>query len=96
MRLVIEHLLKLSSGHEEDPTNKRLVVVERMKFRRRHMQGASLRKTVLQLVVQREEVNVVHSNVVTLLTAQEKTNIQQRSTIKPINRGCIYKVCKNC
>ena len=40
------------------------------------MQGAHLRKTVLQLVVQGEEVNVVHGNIVTLLTAQEKTNIQ--------------------
>ena len=34
------------------------------------MQGAGLGKTVLQLVVQGEEINVVHGNIVTLFTAQ--------------------------
>ena len=47
------------------------------------MKGAVGGELVAELVVEGEEVYVVHDHVVTLVPAEEEANIEERGTIKP-------------
>ncbi len=47
------------------------------------MEGALGGKVVLEVIVEGEEINVVHDHVVTLIPAQQEANVEERGTIKP-------------
>lgn len=77
---------KLFSCHGQNSTDKLLIVVKRVKLRCRDMQRTLGRVAILEVIVERQEVNVMHHHVVTLILTQHKTNVQERGTVKP---GCM-------
>ncbi len=48
------------------------------------MEWSSVRVAIMEVIIKREEVHIMHHHVVTLVTTQEETNIQKRGTIKPV------------
>ena len=63
------NLFKLLAGHDENSTNVGIIVVEWMEIRRCYVQGAVLIVCIEEVVVEGEEVDVVHDHVVTLIPA---------------------------
>ena len=47
------------------------------------MEGTRHRVVVAEIVVERQEIDVVHDHVVTLVAAQEKADVQERGTVEP-------------
>ena len=87
-RTNVTHLLVLIARHNEDTSNKSLVVVEWVEGGGGDMEGPSGWVLVMQVIVEREKVNVMHDKVVTLVPTQQEANIEEGSTIKsgqPIN-----------
>lgn len=52
----------------------------------RNVVGAIRGVLVLEVVIERKEVHIVHHHVVTALSAQEETHIQKTGSIKPVCR----------
>lgn len=56
-------------GEEQDSSYIRLVVVKGVQLRRGHVEGPVLGEAVIQSLVQRQQVHVVHGQVVRLVPA---------------------------
>ena len=88
MGWLLSYPLKLFSGHNENPTHKRAVVVEGVELRGGDMKRTLSWVAVLEGIVQWKEVYIMHCHVVTLLPAQQKSNVQQHGSVKPGGDNC--------
>ncbi len=69
-------------GEQQDSSHVGLVVVQRVQLRRGHVERSVLWETVVQSVVQRQQVHVVHRQVVCVITALQVTHVDQRRSVK--------------
>ena len=68
---------------QEDSTHKRFVVVQGVKVGSSQMEGAVLRKHIMQVRIDRKQVNIMHGHVVTLSSGLQVPDIDQGSTVEP-------------
>ena len=45
------------------------------------------RVAVQEIIIHRQQVNVMHYHVVTLITTEQKTDVQKRGTVEPVING---------
>ena len=76
-------LFKLVPSERQNSSNKGLVVVARVEGGRGDVVGPRGRIAVLQLVVHREEVHIVHRDVVTAIATHEEPSVQETGSIEP-------------
>lgn len=69
-------------GEQQDSSHVCLVVVQRVQLRRGHVERPALRETIVQSVVQRQQVHVVHRQVVCVVPALQVTHIDKRRPVK--------------
>lgn len=70
-------------GEQQDSSHVRLVVVQRVQIRRRHVKWSILREAIIQSVIQRQQVHIVHRQVVCVISALQVTHVDQRRSVKP-------------
>ncbi len=62
-------------------------MVEWVELRRRDVVGSPVGVAITDVIVQRQEVNVVHDNVVTRVSAEQESNVEEGSTVEPGSLG---------
>lgn len=81
------HQLVVLLGEQQDAADISLVVVERVELWGGHVEGPSLRKAIVQLLVEREQVNVMHGNVVRAVAALQEAHVDKRRPVEPVQGG---------
>lgn len=81
------NLLKLLSCHHEDATDKRFIMIQWVEFGGGYVHGTTSRIRVFQVIIHREEVNIMHDKIVTVVSSQHKPNIQEHGSVKSIDKG---------
>lgn len=79
------HLLEVFSVHQQNTTDERLIMVFRMQFRRRNMQRSVFGVVVQQLFVDRQQINVMHCNVIVFGFCVQKSDVYQRGTVESVS-----------
>lgn len=74
-------------GEQQDSSYVGLVVVQRVQLGRGHVERSVLGETVVQSFVQRQQVHVVHRQVVCVVTALLVTHVDQRCSVKSETTG---------
>ena len=74
---------KVLISDQEDSTHKRFVVVQGVKVGGSQMEGAVLRKHIMQVRIDRKEVNIMHGHVVTLSSGLQVPHVDQGGTVEP-------------
>lgn len=73
----------MSLGEQQDASHVGLVVVERVQLGRGHVERPVLGETVVQGVVQGQQVHVVHRQVICVVAALQVTDVDERRSVKP-------------
>ena len=69
-------------GEQQDSSHVGLVVVQRVQLGRGHVERSLLGETVIQSFVQRQQVHVVHGQVVGVVPALRVADVDQRRSVK--------------
>lgn len=78
------HQLVVLLGEKEDAAHVGLVMVERVELWGGHMEGPSLREAIVQLLIEGEQVHVVHCNVVGAVAALQEAHIDECCPVEPV------------
>lgn len=78
------HQLVVLLGKQQDATNVGLVVVERVELWGGHVEGPSLWEAIVQLLIEWEQVHVVHGNVVCAVAAFQEARVDERCPVEPV------------
>lgn len=78
------HQLVVLLGKQQDATNVGLVVVERVELWGGHVEGPSLWEAIVQLLIEREQVHVVHGDVVCAVAAFQEARVDECCPIEPV------------
>lgn len=70
-------------GQQQNAAHIGLVVVERVELWGGHMEGPSLREAIVQLLIEREQVHIVHGDVVCAVAALQEAHIDECCPIEP-------------
>jgi hypothetical protein len=52
-----------------------------------HVEGPSLRETIVQLLVEGEQVHIMHSNVIRAVAALQEAHIDECCSVEPVQGG---------
>jgi len=77
------HHLIVLLGEQQDAAHVGLIVVERVQLRGCHVEGSCLREAVVQLLVERQEIDVMHRDVVGVVAALQEAHVDQGCPVKP-------------
>lgn len=86
-RLAGPHQLVVLLGEQQDAADIGLVVVERVELWGGHVEGPCLREAIVQLLVEREQVHVVHGDVVCAVAALQEAHIDECRPVEPVQNG---------
>lgn len=81
------HQLVVLLGEQQDAANIGLVVVERVELRGGHVEGPSLREAIVQLLIEREQIHVMHGNVVRAVAALQEAHVDEGRPVEPVQGG---------
>lgn len=80
------HLLKLLARHDQNSTDKSLVMIKWVELWGGDMEWTHGRELVNKMIIEGQKVNVMHDHKITLIFAQEETDVQERGPIESKNR----------
>ena len=69
---------------QQNTAYERPIVILRVKFRGSHVERPDVRVTVVEVRVQRQEVDIVHADVIAFRRTLEEADIDQGSTVEPV------------
>lgn len=69
-------------GEQQDSSYVRLVMVKGVQLRRGHVERTVLGEAVIQSLVQRQQVHVMHRQVVRVVPALQVTHVDQRRSVE--------------
>lgn len=78
------HQLVVLLGKQQDATDVGLVVVEWVELRRGHVEGPGLWEAIVQLLIEREQVHIVHGDVVCAVAALQKARVDECCPVEPV------------
>lgn len=78
------HQLVVLLGEQQDAAHIGLVVVERVELWGGHVEGPGLREAIIQLLIEREQIHVVHGDVVCAIAALQEAHVDECRPIEPI------------
>lgn len=78
------HQLVVLFGQQQNAAHIGLVVVERVELWGGHMEGPSLWEAIVQLLIEREQVHIVHGDVVCAVAALQEAHIDECCPIEPM------------
>lgn len=78
------HQLVVLFGQQQNAAHIGLVVVERVELWGGHMEGPSLWEAIVQLLIEREQVHVVHGDVVCAVAALQEAHVDECCPIEPM------------
>lgn len=81
-----QYHLVMFLGEQQDPAHVGFVVVKRMQLGRSHVKRSVCRKTVVQSVIERQQVHVVHGQVVGVVATLQEADVDQRRAVKSETR----------
>lgn len=81
------HQLVVLLGEQQDAADIGLVVVEGVELWGGHMEGPCLREAIVQLLVEREQVHVVHGDVVCAVAALQEAHVDECRPVEPVQDG---------
>lgn len=74
-------------GEQQDATDVGLVVVERVELWGGHVEGPSLREAIVQLLVERKQIHIVHGDVVRAVAALQEAHVDECCPVEPVQGG---------
>ena len=77
------HQLVVLLREQQDAAHIGLVVVERVELWGGHVEGPSLREAIIQLLIEREQIDVMHGNVVCAVAALQEAHIDECCPVEP-------------
>lgn len=85
-------------GEQQDSSHIRLVVVQWVQLRRGHVERPVLGETIVQSVILRQQVHIVHRQVVRVVPALQVTHIDQRRPVKSEKhkKQCLVSAAFHC
>lgn len=78
------HQLVVLLGQQQDAAHVGLVVVERVELRGSHVEGPGLGEAIVKLLVEGQQVHVVHGDVVRAVAALQEAHVDERCPVKPV------------
>lgn len=80
-------------GEQQDAADVGLVVVERVELWGGYMEGTRLGEAVVQLRVEREQVHVMHGDVVRAVATLQEAHVDEGCPIEPVRGSRDWAGC---
>lgn len=83
----LSYQLVVLLGEQQDASYVGVVVVEGVQLRRGHVEGSRCWEAVVQLLVEGQQVHVVHRHVVRVIGTLHKAHVDQGGPVEPGGKG---------
>lgn len=71
-------------GEQQNPSHVCFIMIQGVELWRGHMERSFLREPIVQSLIQRQQVHIVHSNIISVVPALCVAHVDERGSVKPV------------